>query len=45
LHLRHVYDRDAEPLGDVGHGVLAAREAAGDERRVVAARLEPCREV
>ena len=45
LHLRDVDDRHSEPLGDVRHRVLAAREAARDEGRVVAARLEPGGEV
>ena len=38
-------DVHAEPLGDVRHRVLAAREAARDEGRVVPARLEPGGEV
>ena len=41
LDLRDVDDVHAEPLGDVRHRVLAAREAARDEGRVVPARLEP----
>ena len=45
LHLRYVDDRHSEPLGDVRHRVLAAREAARDEGGVVAARLEPGGEV
>ena len=38
-------DRDAELLGDERHRVLAARELARDERRVVAALAQPGREV
>ena len=42
---RDVDDRDAELLGDDGHRLLAEREAAGDERRVVAALAQAVREV
>ena len=45
LDLGDVDDVHAEPLGDVCHRVLAAREAARDEGRVVPARLEPRGEV
>ena len=39
------HDRDAELLGDAGHRLFAERETPRDERRVVAAFLEPRREI
>ena len=45
LELLDAHDRDAESLREERHRVLAAREAPRDQGRLVAARLEPCREV
>ena len=45
LDLRNAHDGYAEPVGEEGHRVLAARQAPGDECRVVAAALEPGCEV
>ncbi len=45
LDLRDADDRDSEPVRQEGHGVLAAREAPGDECRLVAEGLEPRGEV
>ena len=45
LDLGNADDRDAEPVGQEGHRVLAPREAARDERRLVPERLQPRGEV
>ena len=45
LELLDAHDRNTESLREERHRVLAAREAARDQGRVVAARLEPRREV
>ena len=45
LELGDAHDGNPESLREERHRVLAARERARDEGRVVAARLEPCREV
>ncbi len=45
LDRRDADDRHSEPLREEGHRVLATREASGDERGLVTARLEPGRQV
>ena len=45
LKLLDAHDRDTESFREERHRILAARQAPGDQGRVVSARLEPCREV
>jgi hypothetical protein len=45
MEIGQLDDVDASLLRDIRHRALAARERAGDQRRLVAALLEPRREI